>query len=89
LKVKYVSISHLLLEDLLHGKFKLPKWIDPQLPPDAKLVDIKNYPQRAYMNLYFESKEFPDVEDPEEIRIVCFRNKKDWDKAIHEKVVLN
>lgn len=88
MRIKVLSISHLFLEELLNGKVQL-KYTEPKLPDDSKIVNFENDVTREIIKLYIESKEFPDVPEPEILHIVCFKYKKDWEKAIYEQVILS
>lgn len=88
MKLKYLLISHLFLLDTLNGKVHF-KYSDPQLPDDTRIVGIENLQTRETFKILLSSASFPDVEVPEQIQIVCYGRKKDWLKAIHEKVQLS
>jgi hypothetical protein len=88
MKVKFIRIADVILEELLSGKLNI-KYSDPQLPDDIKVIDIQRDNMRSVWKFFIESQSFPDVIQPEELQIVCYAKRKDWLKAMHEKVLLS
>jgi len=70
-KIAHLSLSSLAGDTIITAMFKtgFQSWSHPYeitggLPQDAKLVDAEWDKEMQVLRFFFESEEFPDVDDP-------------------------